>query len=192
MQLYVTYNSVVTRIYEKEENLYTYLPFHSCHSPGVTYGSIYGGLKRIFDLTSLPDNIKEDVQKFYQSWLNQGHNKDKTRYLFHKALKVLQLRNCMSSLAIQREKPCHDELIFHHMEFSPRDPPAKVFQLFFRQYFIKPHREPHISKLKNIESVHVDINPLIIAYHNPNSGTYLSQESSIRRVASLSLPLFNN
>ena len=119
VQLNVRQNQIVTKIYEKEENLYTYLPPHSCHSPGVTYGSIYGGIKRIFELTSSPADIHTDVNKFFQRWLRQGHDEEKTRYLFNKAMKVYSLRKSMSKFSLDKEKPNHDEVIFHHLEYHP-------------------------------------------------------------------------
>ena len=63
LQLDVCNNKIVTQIFEKEQNLYSYLPPHFCHSPGVIYGSIYGEIKRIFETTSLPSDITRDVKK---------------------------------------------------------------------------------------------------------------------------------
>lgn len=40
-------NNIITNIYKKSYNLYTYLPLHSCNSPGVHYGTIYGILIQI-------------------------------------------------------------------------------------------------------------------------------------------------
>ena len=62
-------NKIITQIYKKEQNFYNYLSPHLCHSPGITYGSIYGGIKQIFELTSLPDIITRDIKKFFNHWL---------------------------------------------------------------------------------------------------------------------------
>ena len=46
-----------TNIFEKPSNLYTFLPKHSCHSPGVKKGTIIGLIKRAYSLISSHANV---------------------------------------------------------------------------------------------------------------------------------------
>ena len=75
----------------------------------------------------------------------------------------------MSVFSLQKDKPDQDSLVFHHMVFHPRDPPARVFQLLFWRFIIQPINEPHIYDVRNIDGVRVQIDRLILAYHNPKT-----------------------
>ena len=78
------YNTIFTKIFEKPCNLYNYLPPHSCHSPSIRYGLIYGQLKHIHTLTSHPADIKNDIKKFSTAYYFRGMTLMRQRDFFIK------------------------------------------------------------------------------------------------------------
>ena len=49
LTLTVKNEQIITTIYENPQNLYQYLPLHSCHAPGIAKDMIYGMVNRAFD-----------------------------------------------------------------------------------------------------------------------------------------------
>lgn len=160
--------TILSNIYEKPSNLYTYLPPLSCHSPGVTYGTIYRIIKRAHDLISSSVDICSYICQCFQQFIRQGYNFDRTLYLFKKALHCHKLN---LSKPLTPSDPHFT--IFQHIQFHPDDPPYKLFQKLFFEHILKPTGEHHITCLKNFEGGYIPINKLIVAYHNPKKLRHL-------------------
>ena len=60
-------------LYEKQLNLYLYLPPHSCHSPGVLKGLIAGMLYRILRLTTNKTLRQQQAQRLYNRLIARGY-----------------------------------------------------------------------------------------------------------------------
>ena len=71
-------NHISRFVVNMEDKMYIYLFPHSCYFPDIFYSIIYGMIKRIFGLTSFSANVDEDVKKFYNFILCQGHDPDTT------------------------------------------------------------------------------------------------------------------
>ena len=79
-------NTFETRIYEKPENLYLYLPPHSLHSPGVLNGFIVGLIQRIYDLTTRPEHRNIDILKLFRRLTARGYETTFLCRLFYKKM----------------------------------------------------------------------------------------------------------
>ena len=65
-------NRIVTTLFEKELNLYLYLPPHSAHPPGVLHGLVIGNILRINNLCSQISDRNRRLKQFYQRLLFRG------------------------------------------------------------------------------------------------------------------------
>ena len=160
-------NSIKTRIFEKKQNLYNFLSPHSCHSPGVFYGTIVGMIQQICRLTTDADDVSADIKKFFRRLLARGHNFSNLSFLFHKAF---QHSNKKLSC---RHPPPDSFTIFQHITYNPYDPPSYFFQHLFHRFILHPKNEPPIHRLKNNYGAHIEIDRLIVAYHRPTNLRYL-------------------
>ena len=123
-------------------------------------------IKRIHELTSMPDDIATDIQRTFNRFLNQGHDFDRTLSLFQKAFTAFHLKRCFLKLLLN-DRHSLKTTVYHHLKYHPTDPPSKVLQHLFRRYIIHPDNEPPLAKLTNAEGAPIDIDRLIVAYHNP-------------------------
>lgn len=62
-----------TRLYEKKENLYLYLPTNSSHSPGNLKGLIFGMVFRTLHLTSSEKVQRLKIRKLYNRLVARGY-----------------------------------------------------------------------------------------------------------------------
>ena len=120
-------DTILSDIFKKPSNLYTYLPPLRCHSLGVTYRKIYGIIKQAHDLISSSADICSYICRCFQQFLCQGHNFDRTLYLFKKAL------HCHKLNILKPPAPSNPHFtIFQHIQYHPDNPHAKLFpKLFF-------------------------------------------------------------
>jgi hypothetical protein len=166
-----------TRLYEKKQNLYLYLPANSCHPPGCLKGLVYGMIYRTLTLTSNIDIQTTEIQNLYYRLVARGYQPSMIKPLIEKAY-----RNIMDKKKLDRSSddpiPPLDqkrEHIFFHTMFHPNNPSSKKIQTFFRQEMLYRLNKPNLNDLKNHESVPIGIRRLIVCYHRPpNLGNLLS------------------
>jgi len=82
-----------TTIYEKPLNLHIYIQPHSCHSPGVLKGLVFGFAKRAKALCTTHEDHIPFMKKTFMRLLDRGHDPATLCHIFHKALKVFQKSN---------------------------------------------------------------------------------------------------
>ena len=80
-------NRIHTTLYEKEMNLYLYIPPHSSHPKGVFTGLIFGQVLRIRRLCSTPSDATKKIQEFFNRLVARGHSPDALMPLFQHAHK---------------------------------------------------------------------------------------------------------
>jgi hypothetical protein len=187
LDLTLTINNgrIHSTLYEKELNLYLYLPPHSAHPPGVLKGLISGLLLRIIRLTSDPATRKLHVQRFFARLVARGYAANKIKPQFEKTLSRIQQQQQSGQQtdpaqqdaiqpATQQENP-----VFLHLEYHPLDPSSSTIQKLFETHVLKSNSRnryyPPLAKLKNKQGRETGINCLIIAYHRPlNLGNILA------------------
>ena len=125
-------NGVIeTTIYEKELNLYLYIPPHSCHSKGVLKGLIYGMTHRAKHLNTNESDCIPFLVRCFHRLLARGYNSADIKPIFCAAIKDLfSSSECPPSLQakLARSRP-----LFLHVPVNPADPPSTTFQKIFNR-----------------------------------------------------------
>jgi hypothetical protein len=154
---------IQTRLFEKELNLYLYIPPHSAHSPGVLRGLVIGMTLRILRLTTALQDKRTALRSFYLRLCNRGYSSEILRKLFAEAL-------------VHTERPTfdenwwiHEKRCFLHLPYHPDDPSSTTVQRLFRQHLLNPPDEPPLPELCNLLDRSIGTNRLIVAYHRPNN-----------------------
>jgi hypothetical protein len=156
---------IKTTLFEKPLNLYLYLPSHSAHPPGVLTGLIYGMIRRVYRLTSCPDDCFAYLQRFYRRLRERGYSPETLVPLF------------TSGLA-NRNKPARKktsasntkDTLFLHVPFHPANPSSQDLQSCFRDLLLHPRGG---TPLPEMSTPHLGnecgLKRMILAYHRPRN-----------------------
>jgi len=76
LDLNITINNrkIVTSTYQKDLNLYLYIPPRSAHPPSCLKGLIYGELQRYWRQNPDPNDFKAILSRFFTRSLDRGHD----------------------------------------------------------------------------------------------------------------------
>jgi hypothetical protein len=118
-----------TSLFEKERNLYLYLPPYSTHPPDLLRGLIIGMIFRILNLTSDPTNAYQNITDLYRRLRNRGYARPTFVPLFHQAYRHVSKR----LQSPQIEEPASDmkDTVFFHIPYNSLDPPRQHLQSLF-------------------------------------------------------------
>ncbi len=169
-------DTIETTIYEKEMNLYLYLPPHSCHPPGVLKGLIFGFAFRAKTLCTNPSARIPFLRKCYHRLLNRGHSPSSIAPLFNEAIsRVLIGRDTRD---INTEVRNNLTPLFLHLKYNPFDPSSRALQDIFRDTILCPPDEPPLSAIdpqNKFGAATVDFNRMTVCYSaQRNLGSILS------------------
>jgi hypothetical protein len=160
-------NRIVTRVYEKDLNLYLYLPPNSAHSKGVGTGLVFGRVLHYYRLSTYKTDTDAKIKEFHQRLLASGHTNDKLLPLFKRAednavnyMARSEEDHITRCASIQAEA---DSVVRLHLTYHPDDPPTSDIQQFWRDNVARP--------------AEVCFEKLAVAYHRP---TNLSNLFSVR------------
>lgn len=169
-------NTILTKIYEKKLNLHLYIPPHSCHSPGVVKGVIFGSVYRALHLNTDVNDRMPFLIKTFRRLQQRGHKPELLKKIF-----VQAITSIFGSTNIQpkkAEKDTKDKIpLYLQLPFNPADPHRKTFQKSFRDNILHPKNKKPISaiKTKNTPNGPVDFDRLQICYRKQkNLGNILS------------------
>jgi hypothetical protein len=164
---------ISTRLYEKKENLYLYLPANSSHSPGNLKGLIFGMVFRTLHLTSTPQVQRLEIHKLYDRLVARGYQPAILKNIIQQTYNQISAGVTQpATLQLNEQKREH---VFFHTYFHPNDPPSSIIQKHFRNEMLHRLNKPNLPDLKNKESVPIGIKRLIVCYHRtPNLGNLLS------------------
>jgi len=158
-----------TRVYEKPENLYLYLPPHSAHPPGMIRGLVTGQIKRYVRLHTDRHACLEVIRKFYARLRVRGFQPQVLRPLFESAYKAALASPPPSQWLypdyLTDTEP--DHRIFLHLKYNPGDPPQSAFRELLSKSILHPEGEPPLDEVKYVGTTKVEINRVTIAYHRP-------------------------
>jgi hypothetical protein len=93
-----------SRVYQKEMNLFQYLPTHSAHSGKVFRNLISGELRRYLILSSDLMSFLDVASKFYFRLLRRGYKEDLIKEVF-KLTSFDQRSDIISRILIRRQNP---------------------------------------------------------------------------------------
>jgi hypothetical protein len=171
--------SITTDLYEKQHNLYLYLPANSNHPKGNLKGLVYGSLYRIHRLTSNPNTRQQHIQNLYTRLLARGYNKTDLLAAIKDAHQRYgsndTSKHTITIMENHGETHTPESRIYIHIPFHPADPPSNTVQTIFRREIQYPRGITPLDELKNHKDAKIDITRLIVAYHRPpNIGNLLS------------------
>jgi hypothetical protein len=155
---------VKTSLYEKERNLYLYLPPHSAHPPGLLRGLIIGMIFRILNLTTDLADAHKNITDLYRRLRNRGYDRATLVPLFNQAYARVSKR-LNSPLPEDAAPRTLEDTIFFHIPYNSHDPPRRHLQQLFRSVLHSPPNEPALPTLENFTGSACRIDRLIVAYH---------------------------
>ena len=85
MTISIVNGRIETKLFEKDMNLYLYLPPHSSHPPGVFTGLIFGQILQTRRLCTHSRDADSSIQDFMDQMLARGHKQESLAPLFAKA-----------------------------------------------------------------------------------------------------------
>lgn len=83
-----------TKTYQKELNLYLYIPSSSAHSPGVFKGMIFGLIQKYYKQNTKAEDFQFIVKKLFRRLIARGHKKDIIKPIFLAAMTKTTSSNC--------------------------------------------------------------------------------------------------
>jgi hypothetical protein len=143
-----------TRLYEKKENLYLYLPANSAHSPGNLKGLIYGMIYRTLNFTSSKQIQRLKIRRLYNRLIARGYKPSLLKQMIEKAYKKITNKQDQH---VPKELSTKREHLFYNTYYHPNDPPSSVIQKHFRNEMLYRLNRPNLPDLKNQEYVPIGI-----------------------------------
>ena len=131
----LTNGRVTTRIYEKELNLYLYIPPYSCHSTGVIKGIIFGMVHRAKNLCTFDTDCLAFLVWCYNYLLDQGYDSITIKPIFWTAIwKLLDQKPTVHHMSAPTETTSQrpSQPLFLHAPVNPSDPPLSRIQRLFK------------------------------------------------------------
>jgi hypothetical protein len=162
-----------TKLYEKPENLYLYLPANSSHPFANLKGLVHGMVYRTIRLTSDFADQQRELQNLFNRLHARGYPKSLIRGIIIKSYTKIQGQDAYN---IPNDMDTGDNVCFLHASYHPRDPKSFELQKIFQSEVVSPRgciRQLH--ELKNHKNHPIGINRMIVAYHRThNLGNLLS------------------
>ena len=165
-----------TKIFEKDLNLHLYIPPHSCHSPGVLKGFIFGSIHRAKNLHSNPKDIPSFIKKTYYRLRHRGHSSNSLLPIFSSAMSSI-LGGIKSKTPIRHNPTLDTKPLYLQPPYNPSDPPRQHLQKAFKDSILQPINQQHLSKIRtnNLHDGPADFDRLQICYTKGKSlGNILS------------------
>ena len=128
----LTNGTIETNMYEKQLNLYPYIPPLSAHPPGVITGLVLGNSYRIITLVTKAVDRKGHFHNFYNRLLHRGYQPATIKPLFQRTVVQQQTRLLAQQNSPQPSLPptkTHLELVYYHVQYHLHDPPSHDIQL---------------------------------------------------------------
>jgi hypothetical protein len=151
---------ICTKTFQKEMNLFLYIPPISSHSPSVLNGLIFGQLRRFWLQNTLTSDFIRCAHAFYNHLLARGHDSVNIQRLF--LLAAARLDHPMTLTPAKRLDATTERPVFLHVEYHPRQIERLEIQKVYGELCAGTFRET-----TNKENISTGIGRLIIAYSRP-------------------------
>jgi hypothetical protein len=165
---------ITTKIYEKDDNLYLYLPAQSSHPFSCLKGLIHGMVYRTIRLTSEKSDQRQELQNLVRRLVARGFQQSFLVEIINKTYHRLALENNTSTTQDVEQRT--DNVIYFHTYYHPEDPKAYEIQQAFQEEMLTPKAMyKKLPDLLNHRKAKLRVDKMIIAYHRtPNLGNLLS------------------
>jgi hypothetical protein len=179
-----------TTIYEKEQNLYLYIPPHSSHPKGVLTGLIFGQVLRLRRLCSDHMDADNKIREFYKRLRRRGHEDDSLQPLFRRAEE--NAATYMNRSDEDKERLCKlkkiasNKQIYFHLQYHPEDPPSRDIQKIWKEHVSHPADDAPLHHCYNLDKQRVGFSKLVVAYSRPLN---LKNRFSVRDIHSRGRPV---
>ena len=172
-------NKFTTTLFEKELNLYVYIPPNSAHPPGVVTGLVFGMILRIWKLCSRANDAKRRIKTFFRRLLRRGYTKTFLIPLFAKATENAKRHFRRTPAEFKSAEDAklvrNHRRVFFHLPYHPNDTKSSVIQRHWRDNVMFPKGKTAFNQVRNHEDEKIPIDQLTIAYHRaPNLGNMFS------------------
>jgi hypothetical protein len=124
-------NTVTTRTYQKDMNLYLYIPPLSAHPPSCFKGLITSEVRRYW-LQNNPENFQKILINFIERLVERGHSLTDISPLLHRAAASMDSHICTS------KNRTSDNVLFIHRTYHPNGLQCKDIRQLY-QKILKPH-----------------------------------------------------
>jgi hypothetical protein len=133
LEINIQGNTITTKTYQKDMNLYLYIPPLSAHPPSCFKGLITGEVRRYWLQNNLED-FQQLLSKFIERLIARGHTLQTITPLLQNAAATLD--NKAVSLRAKPNDP--DNVIFIHKTFHPHGIQRKDIRRLY-QRILEPH-----------------------------------------------------
>jgi hypothetical protein len=163
-----------SKIYEKPDNLYLYLPAASSHPYSMLKSLIHGMVHRTIRLTTQRNDQAIELQNLVRRLMARGYQQQLLTSIINDTYKRLQSTNNTANALDQTKS--QTDICFFHTTFHPDDPkPHEIQQIFQEEMYSPPTMWKRLPDLLNHRKAKLGVKRLLIAYHrSPNLGNLLS------------------
>ncbi len=127
---------IYTRTYQKEMNLYLYIPAHSAHPPSCLNGLISGEMFRYWLQNSTKD-FEAILSKFIQRLTEKGHQLENLIPLFHQAAINLSTKTATPSFPNTNTQN-NNNTLYLHWKYNPKGIQQNTIHKLYNE-LLKPH-----------------------------------------------------
>ena len=112
---------ITNTLFEKQLNLYLYIPPHAAHPQGVNNGIICGQIHLITNLCNEKDDHKSLIRKFCRRLIKRGYNRQNILPMFEKSI-LHSKKKALTSVPSPPQK-LYDQIktqqLFFHVIYHP-------------------------------------------------------------------------
>jgi hypothetical protein len=133
LEIQIQNSTISTKTYQKDMNLYLYIPPLSAHPPSCFKGLIAGELRRYW-LQNNPDDFQKMLHKFIDRLLNRGHTLTDITPILTQAAATIDRK----LLGPTPNLNPNNDTLFIHREFHPKDFQRQEIRTLYQE-ILEPH-----------------------------------------------------
>ena len=143
-------NTIITKTYQKKENLFLYIPPQSAHPPGMIKSLIYSLTRTYYIQNTNLNDFKHTLSNFYQRLINRGYSRTTIHPLFQTSIQKIISDPTVNKLRTHKDKNTptlqpststnlpDNNTLFLHLEYHPQDISRQRIKNFYEPAFNTP------------------------------------------------------
>jgi hypothetical protein len=113
LNIYIRNSKIITTTFQKDLNLYLYLPPLSAHPPSCLKGLINGELRRYWTQNTTHEDFQDVLTKFITRLLDRGHT------ITALAPMLLQASACLDQASVNNNNDASSKILYIHWPYHP-------------------------------------------------------------------------